>query len=98
MITYTNLKSDSIKTVATSAIIATREYKTPKYMAQQKWFRDCFYEHLIELQETPNMHQKWQEVDPNDHGVWEWYDLPTASPNPVATTPVSVPAAVAPKK
>jgi TRAP-type uncharacterized transport system substrate-binding protein len=79
-INYTNLKSGPIKTLAASAIILTRQYKTPKMIAPQARFRECFYNKLDELRETPGTHKKWQEIDPSDHGVWEWYDLPAASP------------------
>lgn len=74
-LSYANLKSDSIGTVSTYAIILTRKYSTPKFVAPQKWFRNCFYEHLVELQETPNTHRKWQEVSASDRGVWQWYEF-----------------------
>jgi len=78
VISYTNLRSDSIQTVSTSAIIVTRTYSTPEYVAPQKWFRECFYEHLTKLQETPNTHKKWSEIDPTDQGVWQWYEFGVA--------------------
>jgi uncharacterized protein len=79
IITYNNLDSDMIKTVSTPAIILTRSYTTPKFVEPQKWFRNCFYEKLTELQETPGTHKKWQEIDPSDKGVWEWYDFSNSS-------------------
>lgn len=75
-IDYTNLKSGPTKTLSTAAVIVTRPYKTQKMIALQSQFRTCFYEHLAELQETTGMHRKWSEVDPEDHGPWEWLELP----------------------
>lgn len=75
-INYRNLNSGSIKTLAASALILTRKYTIHKMIAPQAAFRQCFYDKLDELKETPGKHPKWQQVDPKDHGVWEWYELP----------------------
>ena len=88
VINYTNMKSGPVKTLAASAIILTRQYKTPKMVAPQVQFRSCFYDKLAELQETPGTHKKWQEVDPADHGVWEWYELPDGNVAP-SSAPVT---------
>lgn len=75
-ISYSNLKSTNIRTLAPQALIVTRKYTTPKMIEPQRQFRECFYKNLEELKETPGKHPKWQLVDPTDHGVWEWYDIP----------------------
>lgn len=77
-INYQNLRSGSIKTLAPSAIIATRKYNKPAFIAPQVKFRNCFYQHLDDLKETPGKHRKWQQVSATDQGVWDWLDLPTA--------------------
>jgi TRAP-type uncharacterized transport system substrate-binding protein len=84
-VSYTNLGADNIKTISTSAIIVTKMYTVPKFVKPQHWFRNCFYEHLTELQETPNTHRKWAEINPEDHGTWEWYEFSSVA-QPVVKT------------
>lgn len=79
-INYSNLRSGPVKTLAPQALIVTRKYTTPKMVEPQMMFRACITAKLDELKETPGKHPKWQLVDPNDHGVWEWYELPTLKP------------------
>lgn len=81
-INYSNLQSGPIRTLAAQAIVLTRRYTLAKMIAPQARFRQCFYNHLDELKETPGRHPKWQLVDPKDHGVWEWYEIPTATSRP----------------
>jgi TRAP-type uncharacterized transport system substrate-binding protein len=78
-INYPNLQSGPIKTMAPVATLVTRKYTRPQMIAPQAAFRACFYAHLDDLKETPGKHPKWALVDPNDHGVWDWYDLPTTT-------------------
>jgi len=75
-INYSNLHSGAIATLSSDALILTRKYSLPKMIAPQAKFRQCFYAHLAELQETPGKHPKWQEVTAANHGSWEWYELP----------------------
>jgi len=77
-ISYSNLKSGDVKTLAPQATVVTRKYTVAKLVAPQRRFRECFYEKLTELQETPGTHAKWQQVKPEseDHGVWDWYEFP----------------------
>ncbi len=74
-INYVNLHSDNVPTLAPMATIVTRKYTVAKFVAPQRRFRECFYAGLTELQETPGNHPKWQLVNPDDHGVWEWYEF-----------------------
>lgn len=78
-INYPNLHSGTVRTMAPVATLVTRKYTTPKNVAPQARFRACFYAHLDELKETPGKHPKWAVVDPNDHGVWDWYDIPAVA-------------------
>ena len=75
-LTYTNLRAAQVATLAPVATLVTRQFKTPKFVAMQKAFRACFYDHLDEMKETPNLHPKWQEVQAWDRGVWNWLSLP----------------------
>jgi TRAP-type uncharacterized transport system substrate-binding protein len=74
-INYPNLKSGPTKTIAPDAIILTRQYKSPRMVAPQRAFRECFYKSLDDLKETPGKHRKWQNVDPHNHGSWDWYEI-----------------------
>jgi TRAP-type uncharacterized transport system substrate-binding protein len=78
-INYTNLKSGSVSTLAPMAVLLTRKYNTGKMIDIQAKFRQCFYNHLDELKETPGNHPKWQFIDASDHGVWDWLELPGIS-------------------
>lgn len=73
-INYAGLTNGPLKTLAPVATLITRKYSTPAMVDVQRKFRSCFYEKLGELQDTgsPN----WQVIDPADHGVLDWYDIP----------------------
>jgi TRAP-type uncharacterized transport system substrate-binding protein len=73
-INYNGLTSGPIPTLAPLATLITRKFSTPKKVAAQRHFRECFYKHLDELKDSgsPN----WQQVEVNDHGVLDWYDIP----------------------
>lgn len=77
-INYRGLTNGPVKTLAPVATLLTRKYTTPERIAMQRKFRQCFYKHLGDLQDTgsPN----WQSVDPNDHGVLDWYEIPGDTP------------------
>jgi TRAP-type uncharacterized transport system substrate-binding protein len=77
-INYRGLTNGPLKTLAPLATLLTRKYNTPERVAIQRKFRECFYKHLGELQDSgsPN----WQAVDPNDHGVLDWYEIPGTAP------------------
>lgn len=74
-INYNGLTSGPVQTLAPLATILTRKFSTPKRVAAQRHFRECFYKHLDELKDSgsPN----WQQVDAGDHGVLDWYEIPT---------------------
>jgi TRAP-type uncharacterized transport system substrate-binding protein len=76
-VNYPNLKSGPIATLAPDAIVLTRQYKSPRMVAPQRKFRACFYQSLNDLKETPGKHSKWQAVNPDEHGSWDWYELPS---------------------
>lgn len=74
-ITYTKMSPSAVPSVATDALLVTREYKTPKMQGVLRKFRSCFYSKLDELKETPGTHKAWQQVEASNHGKWAWYDL-----------------------
>ena len=73
-INYSGLTSGPTTTLAPLATILTRKFSTPQKVAAQKAFRECFYKKLGELKDSgsPN----WQQVEANDHGVLDWYEIP----------------------
>lgn len=73
-INYNGLTSGPVQTMAPLATLLTRKFSTPKKVAAQRHFRECFYKHLDELKDSgsPN----WQQVEANDHGVLDWYEIP----------------------
>ena len=90
VINYPNLRSGAVQTLAPQALVITRQYKTAVMQKPQAQFRQCFFAHLDEMKEIPGLHKKWQAVDENDHGTWNWYELPgdTAARAPAEEVPV----------
>jgi TRAP-type uncharacterized transport system substrate-binding protein len=91
-INYPNMRSGPVATIAPDAIVLTRVYKSPKMIAPQAAFRRCFLAHLDELKEVPNMHSKWQQVEADNHGKWEWYEIPGEVGPPAAAESFGAPA------
>lgn len=73
-INYNGLTNGPIQTMAPLATILTRKYSTPKKLAAQRHFRECFYKNLNELKD--NGSPSWQSVEMNDRGVLDWYEIP----------------------
>jgi TRAP-type uncharacterized transport system substrate-binding protein len=76
-INYSGLTSSPVQTIAPMAVILTRKYSTPKKVAAQRHFRDCLAKNLPELKD--NHSPNWQQVEANDHGVLDWYEIPTVN-------------------
>lgn len=82
-ITYPKMNPEGVPTIGADALLMSREYKSPKMVNMLKTFRQTFFEHLLELQETPGIHPKWQEVSPENKGKWpylEFTNSPTSAP------------------
>lgn len=73
-VNYVGMTDGPVQTLAPLATLLTRKFSTPKKVAAQRQFRSCFYQHLNELKDngSPN----WQNVEANDHGVLDWYEIP----------------------
>lgn len=76
-VSYPKMNMNGIPTIATDALLVTREYKTEKYVMGLSKFRSCVLNNLDELKETTGTHPKWQSVDPSNKGKWAYYELPT---------------------
>ncbi|MEO5734676.1 MAG: hypothetical protein ABIN96_01040 [Rubrivivax sp.] len=72
-LSYGNLGQTGVQTVATDAVLAVRDYKTPAMSAMLLWARGCFSEHLAELQETPGTQATWQKIDSSIGPNWSPY-------------------------
>jgi len=89
-VTYAKLNNGSgVDTIATDALLVTREYKTPAMVNGLAALRKCAITSLDDLKETTGTHPKWQAVDSANKGKWAWYQLPEATPAPA---PAAVPA------
>jgi len=65
-----------IASIATESLYVTRAYKTPKYIESLGALRKCFTDNLPDMQETIGMHKKWSAVNSDNHGKWQYMDLP----------------------
>jgi len=73
---YSNLNAAGVPTVATDALLVTREYKTERMVGALASFRGCVLGKVDELKETTGTHPAWQAVDAANRGKWTWLDLP----------------------
>ena len=85
---YRGLADGPVKTIAPMALVMTREYKTASKRINQAHFRQCFYEHLDDLQD--NGTPQWRQVKPGDRGnpTIPWYEVQMMSAEPEQTTGV----------
>lgn len=72
-ITYNNL-SQTVPTVSTQALLLTRTYKSPAMLNRLAVLRACFVRELPTIQDRRGTHAKWQLVNSDDKGTWQWYD------------------------
>lgn len=95
-INYKGLAQGPVKTIAPMAIVMTREYKTAAKRLNQAHFRQCFYDHLDELQD--NGAPQWRSVKVGDRGIpiIPWYEVKVVSESPEQLQ--SIPASPAKRK
>lgn len=75
-LTYAKMGASGVTTVATDALLVTREYRTERMLSSLSRFRACALRQLDDLKETTGTHPAWQGVDPANKGKWAYYDLP----------------------
>lgn len=96
-ISYINLgqaDGKSVDTVATSAVLVTRNYRTPALACMLDSVRACVQRHLPDLQGTGN-HKSWWLVDLAVEPQWPRYEPPpTAGACPAANAPAVPPAPI----
>lgn len=69
-VTYENLGQVGVRTVATQAVFATYDYKSPKFRAILSSMKACFHENLISLSEEPGNSPMWRRVDAKKTAGW----------------------------
>lgn len=74
-ITYPKMAPEGISTVAADALLVGRVYKSEKMVSMLRNVRAAFASRLLELQETPGIHPKWQEVHLDNEGTWPYMKL-----------------------
>lgn len=55
--------------------VVTRTYKSPQMVDQLRKVRACFNSEVPNLAEIRGSHPKWQLVNTDDQGKWEYYNL-----------------------
>ncbi len=60
-------------------MLVAREHKTPGLSAMLSQTLACFERHLVDLQESPGNHPKWQSVSLETQPKWPRYTAPSAA-------------------
>lgn len=74
-LSYSNLNQAGIQSITTQSLLVTRTYKSPAMLSQLGKLRECFNNEAPNLADTRNSHPKWQLVNTQDTGKWEYYNL-----------------------
>lgn len=75
-ITYSKMDPAGVTTVAADALLVAKNYKSPKMINILSTVRNSFAKSLLDLQETPGIHKKWQEVSIDAKAKWPMLELP----------------------
>lgn len=78
-LSYPKLSATAVSTIATEALLVTRTYNTPDKLKMLGDFRSCVLKNVPEWQDADGSHPAWAQVDVNNHGKWQYYDLPAAT-------------------
>lgn len=75
---YANLNNGrSVDTLGARALMVTRTWRSQEMMDQLGAFRTCFQTNLGKIQDEQGTHPAWQDVNVDDKGSWQWYNLPS---------------------
>ena len=84
-IEYTNLNGGrSVDTIGARAVLVTRTWRSEEMLQTLGTFRHCMLSNLGKIQDTTDTHPAWQDVNAEERGTWQWYNLP----NPASKTSV----------
>lgn len=73
-LSYANMGSMGVPTVATEALLVTQNYKGAAQRSKLLDLRKCINSRLDDLREGVGMHPKWKDVNPSNRGKWAYYD------------------------
>lgn len=73
-LTYSKLGVNGLKTIATDAVLITRNFTTPEKVQAVSLLRKCVWTKLNEMKEADDTHGQWQNVE-RDQQVegWSWF-------------------------
>lgn len=73
-VTYTKLGANAVPTIATDAVLITRNFTTCEKVEAVSLLRTCVWNELTRLQEEEGNHGQWQNVE-KDKQVdgWSWF-------------------------
>lgn len=74
-LSYSNMNQAGIDSVTTQSLIVTRTYRSPAMQKQLAAMRSCFKTAALDLADKNGTHPKWQVIDVEDKGKWDWYEL-----------------------
>lgn len=77
-LSYPKLSQGAVQSVATEALLVVRTMNTKDRLAALSKFRSCVIRNIPEWQDADGSHPAWAQVDPDNKGKWQWYDLPAA--------------------
>ena len=78
---YPNLNGGrAVDTLGARALMVTRTWRSQEMLDQLGTFRACFQTNAGKIQDKDGTHPAWQDVNAEDKGEWQWYNLP----NPAA--------------
>ncbi len=77
-LSYPKLAPSAVSTIATEALLVTRTVNTPARLQALSNFRSCVLRNVPEWQDADGAHPAWSQVDVNNRGKWQFYDLPPA--------------------
>lgn len=75
-LSYPKMSSSAVQSIATDALLVTRTYNTPDKLLMLANLRKCVLTHVPEWQDADGAHPAWSGVDVNNHGKWQFYQLP----------------------
>jgi TRAP-type uncharacterized transport system substrate-binding protein len=73
-VNYQGLSEGPVHTIGSQLVILTRKFSTKGKLDAQRHVRQCLKDNLPKLQDDGS--PAWQNVDANDKGVLDWYEIP----------------------
>lgn len=71
-ITYTKLGANALSTIATDAVLVTKNFTSPEKVQAVSLLRKCITTELVKIQEADDTHGQWQNVSKDNLQVEGW--------------------------